>query len=288
MKWLIVGGTGQLGLALVNELNRRGISNKPLNSKELSLLDASAVENLIQAVEPEVIVNAAAWTDVDGAETHQTQAFEVNGQGALNLAVAAKNVNAIFVQVSTDFVFSGTNTQPWGEDSPHNPINVYGASKSQGEFLVLNAYLEGSFIIRTAWLYSATRKNFAKTMVHLALNDNCEIRVVNDQVGQPTFAGDLAKQIVDMVILKLPFGVYHGQASWFDFSCEIFKIVGADAKRIIPIPSLELQRPAKRPFYSVLGHNAWNGTGILPMRKWETALEYALPNIISSVRLEGK
>jgi dTDP-4-dehydrorhamnose reductase len=291
MNWLIVGGTGQLGLALIHELNGRRISYSSVNSKELDISDSLAVDEFIQLLKPEVIINAAAWTDVDSAETNQVRAFEVNSQGALNLAVAAKNLNAIFVQISTDFVFSGASIEPWSEYSPHNPISVYGATKSQGEVLVGNEYLERSYIVRTAWLYSANRKNFAKTMIKLALLDNHEVRVVNDQIGQPTFAGDLAKQIVDMIISKLPFGVYHatnsGQVSWFDFSREIFKLVGADMNRVTPISSLDLQRPAKRPSYSVLGHHAWSGTGVSPMQNWENALAYSLPMIISSVKLEG-
>lgn len=286
-----MGGTGQLGLALKTDLDKRQIVQRSMNSKQIDITDSLAVEKVIHEYKPEVIVNAAAWTDVDGAEVHQLRAFEVNAQGAFNLAVAAKEVGAIFIQVSTDFIFSGANTEPWEEYSTHNPLSVYGLSKSQGETLVRNTYSEGSYIVRTAWLYSADHKNFAKTMLKLALFGETEVRVVNDQVGQPTFAGDLAKQIVDMVLAKLAFGTYHGtnsgQATWFEFSREIFNLVGADINRITPISSLDLRRPAERPAYSVLGHNAWNGTVVSPMRHWKNALTYSSAAIISAVKSEG-
>jgi dTDP-4-dehydrorhamnose reductase len=291
MTWLITGGTGQLGLALQNELKTRDIDQKSLSSNDLDVSDSLAVEKLVQLIRPDVVINAAAWTDVDGAESHEKRTFEVNAQGALNLATTAKQIGAKIVQVSTDFVFSGANTSPWEEKSPHNPLSVYGASKSLGEQLVRSTHPDGSYIIRTAWLYSADRKNFAKTMTKFALLDDSHVRVVYDQVGQPTFAGDLAKQIVDMVVTNAPFGVYHGtnsgEATWFDFTLEIFKLAGADTARVIPISSMELQRSAKRPPYSVLGHNAWNQTAISPMRSWQSALTDSFPAVLNTVKVEG-
>ena len=291
MTWLIVGGTGQLGNALKKELIMRKIDHQLISSLEADITNTQSVDQLINLCKPEVIINAAAWTDVDSAETHQLRAIEVNAQGALNLAVAAKRVEAIFVQVSTDFVFSGPRAEPWEEYSTHNPLSVYGLSKSQGEIRVQEMYSERSYIMRTAWLYSADRKNFVKTMLKLALSNGNEVRVVNDQVGQPTFAGDLAKQIVDTLLAKLPFGIYHGtnsgQASWFEFAREIFQLAGADIYRIKPISSFDLQRPAKRPLYSVLGHQAWSGTTVAPLRDWKSALTYSFPEIISKVRSEG-
>ncbi len=291
MKWLITGGSGQLGLALRAELDARGVDFVSVNSHELDITDQSKVNAFVNSIKPSVIINAAAWTDVDGAEVNESAAYAVNALGPQNLARAAKEVGSTFVQVSTDYVFSGEATNPWSEHSDYNPQSVYGSTKSDGEKLVLDAYPIGSYVIRTAWLYSADRKNFAKAMTKLALNGDGEVRVVNDQMGQPTFTGDLAKQIVDLVLSSAPVGIYHGtnsgQATWLEFAKEIFKLSGAGVSRVIPVSSSEYQRPAKRPSYSVLGHAAWAKTTVEPMRDWRIALEEAMPAIISAVKAEG-
>lgn len=291
MKWLITGASGQLGLALQTELGSRGIDFVSVDSQELDITDQSKVNVLINSIKPNVIANAAAWTDVDGAETNESGARAVNALGSQNLALAAKEVGSKLVQVSTDYVFSGEATTPWGENSEHNPQSVYGSTKSDGENFVLGAYPMGSYVVRTAWLYSAERKNFAKTMMKLALNGVGEVRVVNDQNGQPTFSGDLAKQIVDLVLSNAPVGIYHGtnsgQATWFEFAQEIFNLSGADMGRVVPVSSSEYSRPATRPSYSVLGHDAWAKTTVEPMRDWRIALAEAMPAIISAVKAEG-
>jgi dTDP-4-dehydrorhamnose reductase len=291
MKWLITGGSGQLGLALQAALSARGIDFVSVNSQELDITEELNVNELVDSLQPSVIVNAAAWTDVDGAETNETSAKAVNAIGPQNLAIAANNVGARLVQVSTDYVFSGERTTPWNENDVRNPKSVYGLTKSDGEKLVIGAHPNESYVIRTAWLYSADRKNFAKTMTKLALNGGGDVRVVNDQMGQPTFTGDLAKQIVDLALSDAPVGIYHGtnsgQATWFEFAQEIFKLAGADVSRVIPVSSSEYPRPAKRPSYSVLGHNAWTETSVAPMRGWRIALAEAIPAIISAVKAEG-
>ena len=291
MKWLITGATGQLGLALQTEMGARGIDFVSVNSQELDVTDQSKVNVLINSIKPSVIANAAAWTDVDGAETNQSVAHAVNALGPQNLALAAKEVGSKFVQISTDYVFSGEATTPWDEDADHNPQSVYGSTKSDAEKLVLDAYPTGSYVVRTAWLYSPERKNFAKTMTKLALNGVGEVRVVNDQKGQPTFTGDLAKQIVDLVLSNAPVGIYHGtssgQATWFEFAQEVFKLSGADVPRVVPVSSSEYPRPAKRPSYSVLGHDAWAKTTVEPLRDWRIALAEAMPGIINAVKAEG-
>ena len=290
MEWLITGASGQLGLALQTELGARGIDFDSVDSQELDIKDQSKVNALINSIKPRVIANAAAWTDVDGAETNQSGAHAVNTLGPQNLALAAKEVGSKFVQISTDYVFSGEATTPWDEDADHNPQSVYGSTKSDAEKLVLDAYPTGSYVVRTAWLYSAELKNFAKTMTKLALNGVGEVRVVNDQKGQPTFTGDLAKQIVDLVLSNAPVGIYHGtssgQATWFEFAQEVFKLSGAVVHRVVPVSSTEYPRPAKRPSYSVLGHDAWAKTTVEPMRDWRIALAEAMPAIISAVKAE--
>lgn len=291
MTWIVTGGSGQLGLALQTELALKEIDFISVNSSELDVTNQLIVEELIDSLKPNVIINGAAWTDVDGAESNKSAAYAANALGPLNLAIAARNVGARLVQVSTDYVFSGEATAQWSEDAEHNPQSVYGSTKSQGEKFVLESYSKGSYVVRTAWLYSADRKNFSKTMTKLALNGAGEVRVVNDQVGQPTFTGDLAKQIIDLVVSDSPVGIYHGtnsgQATWFEFAQEIFKLAGADISQVIPVSSSEYPRPAKRPSYSVLSHDAWAKTSVKPMRDWRIALAAAFPAIISAVKAEG-
>jgi len=291
MSWLIVGAAGQLGIALEKALNRAEISVLSANSRELDITQAEEVNTFIQRQRPRVVVNAAAWTDVDSAEEKFDAAYSVNALGARNLALASKNAGSTFVQVSTDYVFSGHSSTPWKISDEHNPVSAYGRSKSAGENFVVEMYPEKSYIVRTAWLYSATRKNFAKTMVRLALLGDNQVRVVNDQIGQPTFVGDLADQIINMVTTEIAFGCYHGtntgQASWFEFTQEIFRLAGADLSRVIPVSSSEYPRPAKRPAYSVLNHDDWKLNGLESMRNWKISLAEAMPAIITAVKLEG-
>jgi len=291
MTWLITGGSGQLGLALQAELTFQGVEYVATDSTQLDITNSLLVTQLINSIKPEVIINAAAWTDVDGAESNEAAAFQVNAIGPQNLSIAAKKVSARLVQVSTDYVFSGVSDAPWSDAAEHAPRSVYGSTKSAGEKFVLSELPSASYLVRTAWLYSADRKNFAKTMIKLALNDNGEVRVVNDQVGQPTFAADLARQIANLVTADAPAGIYHGtnsgHATWFEFAQEIFKLVGADASRVVPVSTSEFPRPAKRPSYSVLSHDNWAKTKVAPMRDWRIALAEAMPAIISAVEAEG-
>ena len=294
MSWLVLGGNGQLGKALSVILDERGVDFRAWGSEDLDITSELKCNQKIGELAPSVIINAAAWTDVDGAESNPIGAHAVNEVGALNLAVAAKSVGAIFAHVSTDYVFSGVSDRPWREDDLRAPVSVYGKSKAAGELAVLNEYAERSYIFRTAWLYSQWGKNFATTMARLALFGNEQVRVVNDQIGQPTSARDLANQIVDAVFAELPFGIYHatnsGEASWFEFAQEIFRLCGpaGSVNRLIPLSSIEYVRVAKRPAYSVLGHDGWNlvgasGKSLSPMRTWQSGLIEYLPKIVESV-----
>jgi dTDP-4-dehydrorhamnose reductase len=295
MTWVVIGGSGQLGQALSLVLSSRGIAFQAPGSVSLDVTSNVMCNEYFSAVAPSVIINAAAWTDVDKAEFETENAYLTNSVGALNLALAAKAYECIFAQVSTDYVFSGVSDVPWQEHDTRNPVSVYGASKAAGEVAVLCAYPDSSYIFRTAWLYSKWGNNFAKTMTRIAITADGEVRVVNDQVGQPTSAIDLANQIVDSILYKLPFGIYHatngGQGSWFDFAKEIFELSGASTTRVVPASSNEFVRLAKRPSYSVLGHNGWSakshsGKSVSPMREWRLALREDLPAIIADVKSE--
>jgi dTDP-4-dehydrorhamnose reductase len=290
MTWLITGASGQLGLAMQTELKTSEIEFLAFDSKALDITSQSAIENVFLKNSPNVVVNCAAWTDVDAAEGSKEQAFAVNSLGARNLAIASKKLGAIFVHISTDYVFSGENNSPWLEDAERNPSSIYGLSKKEGEELVQELYPEGSYLVRTAWLYSPNGKNFAKTMAKLALLGDGEIKVVNDQIGQPTSARGLAKQIKSLVLSKASFGTYHGtnsgSASWFDFAQEIFMLVGEDKSRLTPVVTSEFPRPAKRPQYSVLSHENWNKQGLEEMQVWRKALAEEIPYILLQMKNE--
>jgi dTDP-4-dehydrorhamnose reductase len=175
-------------------------------------------------------------------------------------------------------VFDGSASSPYDEATPQKPISAYGRTKAAGERLALAAHPNGTYVVRTAWTYGAGGPNFAKTMLRLAASHDT-VSVVTDQLGQPTWTGDLARQIVELLDSDAAPGVYHGtnagEASWFDFTREIFRVVGLDPERVRPTTSAEFVRPAPRPSYSVLGHDAWAKAGISPMRNWRAALSAA-------------
>jgi len=290
MTWLITGGSGQLGIAVSQELGERGILFHAWGSKDLDITKGPMVHDLVSQLSPNVIVNCAAWTDVDAAEKSEAMALRVNSDGAENVALGAKLNGAKLIHISTDYVFSGHSNTPWQVNDVVNPQSAYGRTKADGEIRVLGNYPENSSIVRTAWLYSPWGKNFAKTMTRLAMNGNGVVRVVNDQMGQPTSATDLANQLVELGLSSSPEGVYHGtnsgQGTWFDFAQEIFKLAGADENRVVGVSSGEFPRPAKRPSYSVLSHDAWANTSLKPMRDWRIALKKAMPAIVSAVKAE--
>jgi len=292
MTWLVVGASGQLGKSVSKALDERGIDFIKLNRDQGSISNQEFVRKFVAQIQPKVIVNCAAWTDVDGAEANEEGAKLVNANAVGYMAEAARQCDAIFAHVSTDYVFSGAGNQPWKEDSLKQPLSAYGRTKAAGEDLLFINPGENSYIFRTAWLYSAYGKNFAKTMVRLALQDAAEVSVVTDQIGQPTFAGDLANQIVESALQRIPFGIYHGtnsgQGSWFEFAQEIFRLVGADVERIQPVTSEAFSRPAKRPAYSVLSHDKWKDSGVEEMRDWKLALSGAMPTIFSALKEEDK
>lgn len=278
--WLIVGGSGQLGKALSQVLTERGIEFTSVNSNEIDIRSESQSEDLISGLRPEVVINAAAWTDVELAESEEESAYEVNAIGPFNLAKSSKSIGAVFAHISTDYVFSGSSDTPYEVGSTLGPISAYGRTKAAGEKFVLSEYPEASYIFRTAWLYSKWGKNFARTISNLAQGSKDEVKVVTDQIGQPTSAMDLANQIVDAISSRIPFGIYHatnsGNATWFDFATEIFNVLGENRERLIPVSSSEFKRKADRPKNSVLSHKCWNELSIPPMRDWQIALKESL------------
>ena len=271
---LIAGANGMLGADLQRVFADREVT--ALGRAELDVTDAAACLDAVRG--HEVVVNAAAYTKVDDAETHEAEAYAVNATGAANLAAAAREHGARFVQVSTDYVFRGDATAPYPEDTPRDPLSAYGRTKAEGERLALEAYPEGTFIVRTAWLYGKDGPNFARTMAMLAASKP-EVQVVTDQLGQPTYSADLAQQIRRLLEADAPAGIYHGtnagEVSWHGFAREIFRLVGRDPQVVHETDSSAFVRPAPRPAYSVLGHEAWSAIGVEPMRPWLDALEAA-------------
>jgi dTDP-4-dehydrorhamnose reductase len=272
---LITGAGGQLGQDLLSLLPGDAVG---LTHHDLDVADATSVANAMAAHEPEVVINAAAWTDVDGAETDEASATAVNRDGPANFAAACAQHNAALVHISTDYVFDGTATAPYDEDAPVAPQSAYGRSKAAGEAAVLAA--GGPFyVVRTAWLYGAGGRNFVRTMAGLARKGD-PIDVVNDQRGAPTWTRDLAGGLLALVDKRPAPGIYHatstGDTTWFGFAHAIFTEVGADPDLVRPVTSEAFRRPAPRPAYSVLSANRWVSASLPPLLPWREALAAAV------------
>jgi len=282
MRVLLVGGNGQLGreLQCCKPVDMELLA---LGSSELDIRETEAVAARVNTFQPQVIINTAAYTAVDRAESEQEMAFAVNGQGAANLAQAARMVGAYCLQVSTDFVFDGERSHPYLPMDQTNPLGVYGASKLAGEQLALAAYPEGVAIVRTAWLYSAFGNNFVTTMLRL-MSERENIGVVADQVGTPTWGRGLAEALWRMCRVQ-PKGIYHwtdaGVASWYDFAVAIQEegLACGLLDREIPIQpinTVDYPTPARRPAYSVLDKTeTWAALGMKSCH-WRVALRRML------------
>jgi len=277
MRVLVLGAAGQLGSAICTVLSNE-FDVIPATRIQTDITSLSQLRVLVAEAKPDVIINSAAYTDVDGCELNPDKAFLVNALGARNVAIVAREIGAKLVHISTDYVFDGCKDSPYLEFDQPNPINVYGASKLLGETLV-KEQTHRFFIIRTAWLYGKTGKNFVKTMLSLA-REQKEIRVVNDQWGTPTCVEDLARQIGKLIPTEL-YGTYHctsqGSCTWFEFAQEIFRLAKINIQ-IKPITSEEVPRPAKRPKNSVLENYMLKLQGLDIMPPWREALACFMSN----------
>jgi dTDP-4-dehydrorhamnose reductase len=267
-----------LGRDLVDSL--AGADVLALTRAELDITNEEAVAAAVS--DRDVVVNAAAWTDVDGAESAEEEATRVNGGGPRVLALACREQGAQLVQLSTDYVFDGDASSPYGETDPVAPRSAYGRSKAAGEAAVREVLPESSYIVRTAWLYGEQGNNFVRTMLRLE-QERDVLDVVDDQKGQPTWTCDVAAQIVALVNAQAAPGIYHGTSSgevtWFGLARAVFASIGADPARVHPSTTDRFPRPAPRPAYSVLGHDAWFDAGLAPIRPWGEALDQALPRL---------
>ena len=302
MKVLVTGVGGQLGHDVMNELAKRGYEGigsdiapsysglqdeSPVTHMpyvQMDITDKEAVDRIIGEMRPDVIVHCAAWTAVDLAEDEDKQAKvrAINAGGTRNLAEAAKSVDAAMVYLSTDYVFDGQGTEPWDPDCrDYKPLNVYGQTKLEGEEAV-SSLLDKYFIVRIAWVFGINGNNFIKTMLNVGKKYDT-LRVVNDQVGTPTYTYDLACLLVDMIETDR-YGYYHatnegGYISWYDFACEIFRQAGYSTK-VLPVTTEEYGlSKAKRPFNSRLEKKKLREMGFVPLPTWQDALARYLKEI---------
>ena len=272
MKILITGSNGMLGHDLISVLKKEH-DLVLTTSKTLDITDKDKTIDFICDAKPDIVINSAAYTDVDGCEENSDLAFSVNGDGVRNLALACREIDCPLVHISTDYIFNGKNDRPWVEDDEIGPISVYGKSKLEGEQAILEI-LDRYFIVRTAWLYGINGKNFPKTMLELAKNHS-EITVVYDEVGSPTYSLDLAEGISELIETDY-YGIYHltnsGSCSWCEFARYIFEIADEDVN-VIPVTASEFARPAPRPSYSVLENKKWIEKGFKPLRSYKEAIK---------------
>lgn len=295
MKVFVTGVGGQLGHDVVNELDRR--AHESIGSDiqavysgvndgsavvtapyvQLDITDGAAVSKTIEELKPDVIIHCAAWTNVDGAEApeNQEKVHQINAVGTENIAKAAKAVDAKMVYISTDYVFDGQGERPWEpDDKCYAPLNVYGQSKLDGE-LAVSSILEKYFIVRIAWVFGLNGKNFIKTMINVGKTHDT-VRVVNDQIGTPTYTLDLARLLVDMIETE-KYGYYHatnegGYISWYDFCCEFYKQYGLETK-VVPVTTAEYGLSvAARPFNSRLEKKKLVEAGFDPLPTWQDAV----------------
>lgn len=302
MKVFVTGVNGQLGHDVMNELNKRGYEGVGSDITQsysgiaddsavttmpyigLDITDEEAVQQVIDKVKPDAVIHCAAWTAVDMAEDDDKidKVRAINVDGTRYIATACKKNDCKMLYLSTDYVFDGQGTEPWKPDcKDYKPLNVYGKTKLDGELAVANT-LEKYFIVRIAWVFGLNGKNFIKTMLNVGKNHDT-VRVVNDQIGTPTYTFDLAKLLVDMIETD-KYGYYHatnegGYISWYDFTCEIYKQAGLDTK-VIPVTTQEYGlSKAARPFNSRLDKSKLVEAGFTPLPVWQDALARYLKEI---------
>ena len=278
MKVLVTGVKGQLGFDVVNELNNRGHLAVGVDIDEMDITDKNSVDSVINDIMPDAVIHCAAWTAVDAAEEpeNRDKVFAVNSIGTRYIADVCKSINCKMLYISTDYVFNGQGNDPWSADcNDFAPLNVYGESKLKGEFAV-KELLDKYFIVRIAWVFGKNGNNFVKTMLNIGKKYDA-IKVVNDQIGTPTYTFDLARLLVDMIETE-KYGTYHatnegGYISWYDFASEIFKM--ADYKtKVTPVTTAEYGvSKANRPFNSRLDKSKLVENGFEPLPYWQDALK---------------
>lgn len=283
MKVFVTGVGGQLGYDVINELKRRGYEAFGSDIAEsanikLDITDKNAVETVLKKIQPDAVIHCAAWTAVDAAENEENKekVYAVNVTGTRNIAEVCKQLDCKLIYISTDYVFNGQGSEPWQADcKDFAPLNYYGQTKLEGELAVAEL-LDKFFIVRIAWVFGLNGKNFIKTMINVGKKYDI-VRVVNDQIGTPTYTYDLARLLVDMVETE-KYGYYHatnegGYISWYDFCCEFYKQYGLKTK-VIPVTTEEYSlSKAARPFNSRLDKSKLKEMGFIPLPTWQDAVK---------------
>lgn len=281
MRWLVTGALGMLGTDLTRMLAERGEHVDGIDKDDVDITDPRATAYVASGYD--VVVSCAAFTAVDPAEEHEDVAFAVNAVGAANLARAARAAGARIVQISTDYVFAGDASEPYAEDAPIGPRSAYGRTKAAGEWAV-RAYSPDHLIVRTAWLYGAHGPCFPRTIVRVA-REKGGLDVVADQVGQPTWTVDLADLVHRLVLADAPAGTYHGtsggRTSWHGFAQAAVEAAGMDPEIVRTTTSDAYVRPAPRPAFSVLGHDALEALSIAPIGDWRERWAEAAPIVLA-------
>lgn len=282
---VVIGASGQLGSDVVECLHEQQIAAIALDKATLNITDGIAIQEKITG-DVSWVINCAAYTDVNRAEEFPSQAAAVNVRGVELLARRARELGAKFMHISTDFVFDGLKSTPYLESDAAHPLNIYGKTKYEGEQVAQEINSQGTWIIRTSWLYGTHGQNFVKKIL-TKLEQKSDIQVVSDQIGSPTSSLDLAHGMVELIKAKqspAP-GIYHfansGQASWFEFAEEIVRLTNHTDVKVTPVSSENLASGVKRPGYSVLGTTKWIEAGFHPIRPWKVALREYLKNYSS-------
>lgn len=275
---LVTGAGGQLGRELLG-FRPDGIQLTGASHTDLDVTSLRQCRAAMRRIQPQVVIHCAAYTAVDAAESHAEAAYLTNADGTANIAQASMEAGAKLLYLSTDYVFDGEASAPYREDSPTGPHTVYGRSKLAGEQAV-QALHGRAFIVRTSWVYGPHGKNFVKTMLRLG-GEGRDIKVVNDQIGSPTYTYDLAETILQLIRTE-GYGVYHasnaGSCSWYEFAEAVFAL-GGIAAQLRPCATSEYPQAAKRPRYSVMAQDALAAAGIAPLRPWREALAHMLARV---------
>ncbi len=273
MKILIIGHKGMLGSDLLEMCKNNKFDVVGVDADELDITDLRNTKEKVTQIKPTVVINCAAYTNVDGCEENIDLAYKVNGLGARNLAIATNEVNAKLVHISTDYVFDGEGNEELKEYDLVNPLSVYGKSKLMGEEMI-KSFHNKYFILRTQWLYGKNGNNFVETMLKLS-KERDSLMVVDDQIGSPTFTKDLCKAILEVINTE-NYGIYHvsnsGQASWYQFAKDIFELSNININ-LKPCITEQFPRPAHRPKYSVMDNNMLRINGFNELRNYKEALE---------------
>lgn len=280
IKVLVTGAKGQLGTDLMNELKKQGVEGIGVDLDEMDITDAEACRRVISAAKADAVIHCAAYTAVDAAEDNVDLCRRINAEGTRNVAAACREAGIKMLYISTDYVFDGQGTRPWEPDDPRDPLNVYGQTKYEGE-LAVEELVEKFFIVRIAWVFGPAGNNFIKTMLRLG-RERGAVSVVNDQIGSPTYTGDLARLLVDMIQTE-EYGRYHatneGLCSWYEFAVEIFRQAGMPEVVVAPVDSSRFPARATRPKNSRMSKAKLTEHGFKLLPDWQDALKRYLQKL---------